>query len=116
MWIVKYVIPILAILGFGHAAYENLTGKVDANKMGVTMEHIKMFGLLALIQTIGWVIVIIGVRTGAAWTKSVAVFSMALFFFDYVVSLPSYKNLGDKAFKYWAGVVLLLLVGYCIWL
>lgn len=114
MTIFKYGIPVLGILGFGHAAYENITGKVDGKGMGVTQEHIKMFGLLALIQTLGWALVIIGWRMGAAWPNSVAIFCTALFFFDYVVSLPSYKNINDNAFKYWAGVGVILLFSYCI--
>lgn len=118
MWatIFEYVIPVLGVLGFGHAAYENLTGKVDAKGMGVTPAHIKMFGVMALVQTLGWIVVIIGLLTGAKWPNSVAIFNTALFLFDYVVSLPSYKNIGDNAFKYWAGAVVILLFGYCIWL
>ena len=116
MWaIFRYGVPVLGILGLGHATFEIFTGKVDAKKMGLMQEHIRMFGVLAVIQTLSWILVIVGLRMGAAWPRSLAIFATALFMFDYLVSLPSYKNLGDKAFKYWAGVALLLLFAYILW-
>ena len=116
MWaLFKYGVPVLGILGFGHATFEVFTGKVDAKKMGLTPEHIRMFGVLAIIQTLCWVMVIVGLRMGAAWPHHLAIFATALFMFDYLVSLPSYKNIGDKAFKYWAGLALLLLFSYILW-
>jgi len=38
-----------------------------------------------------------------------------LFTFDYVVSLSSYKKIGDEVFKYWAGGALILLFLYILW-
>jgi hypothetical protein len=39
MWIFKFGVPILALLGFGHAVYEVFTGKIDAGAMGLTKLH-----------------------------------------------------------------------------
>ena len=36
MWLFKFGVPILAILGFGHAVYEVFTDKIDAEKMRLT--------------------------------------------------------------------------------
>jgi hypothetical protein len=115
MWIFRYGIPVLAILGFGHSAYEVFTGKVDAKAEGLTPEHLRMFGLLVVIQALGWALVIVGLRMGASWWHSLAIFNTGLFTFDYLVSLPSFRMIGDKAFKYWAGVALLLQFLFILW-
>jgi len=115
MWVFRYGIPALGILGFGRAAYETLTGKVDARGMGLTPQHLRMFGLLAVIQTLGWALVVIGLWRGASWPHSLAIFNAGLFTFDYLTSLPSFRNIGDNAFKYWAGVALLLQFLYIVW-
>ena len=60
------------------------TGKVDAKGMGLTPEHLRMFGLLAVIQTLGWALVVIGLRMGASWPHSLAIFNTGLFTFDYL--------------------------------
>ena len=116
MWsIFKYGVPVLGILGFGHSTYEVFARKIDAKKMGLTPEHLQMFGYLCLMQVVCWVLVIVGIRTGAAWTHPLAIFATGMYLFDYVVSLPSYKNLGDKVFKYWAGVAWLVQLAYILW-
>ena len=115
MWLFRYGIPVLGVLGFGHAVYEIFTGKVDSEGMGLTPETHRMFGVLAVIQTLGWALGMIGLRMGASWPHSLAVFNTGLFTFDYVVGLPSYKKIGDEAFKYWAGGALILLFLYILW-
>ncbi len=35
MWLFKYGVPVLAILGFGHGVYEIFTGKFEVEKMTI---------------------------------------------------------------------------------
>ncbi len=116
MWIFKYGIPLLAILGFGHAVYEVFTEKMNAEKMGLKPEVLRMFGVANLFMTICWVLIFFGLMGGATWAGSLAIFITGMFLFDYLVSLPLYKNAGDEFFKYWAGVALIILILYCRWL
>ena len=116
MGIFKFGVPVLALLGFGHAVYEVFTGKIDNEKMGLTKPTLNMFGVANLIMTICWVAILFGLWSGAQWPKLVAIFITGMFFFDYLASLPLYKNVGDNIFKYWAGAAVILQVVYCIWL
>jgi hypothetical protein len=54
--------------------------------------------------------------SGGAWARPFAIFATGMFFFDYLVALPIYKNVEDGIFKYWAGAAVILQVVYCIWL
>ena len=47
MWLFKFGVPVLGILGFGHAVYEVFTDKVDFEKMGLTKPTLKMFGVVS---------------------------------------------------------------------
>jgi len=116
MWLIKFGVPILAMLGFGHAVYEVFTGKTDAEKMGLTRPTLKMFGVANLFMITCWILIFFGLLAGAMWPKSLAFFISGMFLFDYVVSIPLYKNAGDNLFKYWAGVAFILQISYCIWL
>lgn len=116
MWLFKYGMPILGFLGFGHAVYEIFTGKIDPEKMGSSQPILKMFGVANLFMAVSWVVVFFGLLAGAAWPRSLAIFITGMYFFDYVVSLPQYKKIGDNFFKYWAGAALVLAVVYCLWL
>ena len=116
MWIFKFGVPVLALLGFGHAVYEVFTGKIDAEKMGLTKPTLRMFGVANLFMTVCWGLILFGLWTGATWPKLLAIFITGMFFFDYLVSLPLYKNVGDNIFKYWAGAAVILQIIYCIWL
>ena len=116
MWIFKFGVPVLALLGFGHAVYEVFTGKIEAEKMGLTKPTLDMFGAANLFMTVCWGLIFLGLWAGATWPKLLAIFITGMFFFDYIVSLPLYKNVGDSFFKYWAGAAVILQVAYCIWL
>ena len=116
MWIFRFGVPVLGILGFGHAVYEVFTGKVDSEKMGLTKPTLKMFGTGNLVMTVCWAVIIFGLWTGAQWPKPLAIFITGMFFFDYLVSLPLYKNIDDTLFKYWAGAAVILQGVYCVWL
>jgi hypothetical protein len=116
MWIFKFGVPILALLGFGHAVYEVFTGKLDAEKMGLEKRTLDMFGVANLLMVLCWGLILAGLLAGAAWPKPLAFFITGMFFFDYLVSLPLYRNVGDDLFKFWAGAAVMLQVAYCIWL
>jgi hypothetical protein len=116
MWLFKYGVPVLAILGFGHGVYEIFTGKFETDKMGIAENVSKMLGIAALLMTVSWILIIFGVATGAAWSRNLAILATGMYIFDYLVALALYKNSGDAIFKYWAGVALLLMISYCIWL
>lgn len=112
----KFGIPILSILGLGYGAYEVFGGKDDPEKMGLAPNILKLFGVANLFMTVCWAIVFLALLLGASWPKSLALFITGMFFFDYIVSLAIYKNVGDSSFKYLAGVFLLLQIAYCFWL
>jgi hypothetical protein len=115
MWLFKFGVPVLAVLGFGHAVYEVFTERIDAEKMGLTTPILRMFGVANLLMTICWIFILFGLWTGAGWPRFLATFITGMFLFDYLVSLPLYKNIGDSAFKYWAGAAVMLQLIYCIW-
>ena len=116
MWLFKFGVPLLAMFGFGHAVYEVFTEKIDAEKMGLTKPALRMFGAANLLMTICWILIFFGLLAGAAWPRSLAIFITGMFLFDYLVSLPLYKNAGDNFFKYWAGMAVVLQIIYCGWL
>ena len=116
MWLFKYGVPILAILGFGHGFYESFSSKTDTEKMGIARNAVKMFGLCNLFMAICWVVILITIGGGVTWQRTLAVFITGMYAFDYVVSIALYKNAGDNFFKYWAGVALILAIVYCLWL
>jgi len=116
MWIFKFGVPVLGMLGFGHAVYEVFTDKIDAGKMGLTKPTLRMFGVANLVMTVCWGLILFGLWSGAPWPKLLAIFITGMFFFDYLVSLPLYKNIDDNLFKYWAGAAVILQITYCVWL
>ncbi|MBI5118679.1 hypothetical protein HZA56_19600 [Candidatus Poribacteria bacterium] len=65
MWIFRHEVPVLGILGFGDAAFD-LCRQGRREENGLNAEHIKMFDVLAVIQTLRWILVIVGLRMGAA--------------------------------------------------
>ena len=116
MVLFKFGVPILSILGLGYGAYEVFSGKDDPEKMGLAPNILKLFGVANLFMTVCWAIVCVALIMGAGWHKSLALFTTGMFFFDNIVSLAIYKNVGDSSFKYSAGVFLILQIAYCIWL
>jgi len=116
MLILKFVVPVLSVLGLGYGAYEVFSGKDDPDKMGLAPNILKLFGVANLFMTLCWAIVCVGLAVGASWPGSLATFITGMFFFDYIVSLAIYKNVGDSSFKFTVGVFLLLQIGFCIWL
>ena len=116
MWLFKFGVPLLGIFGFAHAAYEVFSGKEDAEKMGLRENILRMFGVGDALIAICWLLVFVALMSGARWARPLAIFGTGMFFFDYLVALPIYKNIEDNFFKYWAGAALTLQVIYCIWL
>lgn len=116
MWIFKYGVPVLAILGFGHGVYEIFSGKFEIEKMGIPQNVAKMLGVAALVMTILWILILLALATGAAWPRYLAILATGMYIFDYLVALALYKNSGDSLFKYWGGVAGILMISYSIWL
>ena len=79
MWIFKFGVPILGILGFGHAVYEVFTEKIDAEKMGLSREALRMFGLCNLFMTISWIFIFFGLMGDGAWPRSLAIFITGMY-------------------------------------
>lgn len=116
MWLFRFGVPVLGILGFGYAVYEVVAEKEDPEKMGLAKNILKMFGVGDLIIALCWLGTLVGLAVGAGWAHAVAIFATGMFCFDFLVALPIYKNLEDHVFKYWAGAALILQIVYCIWL
>lgn len=116
MWIFKFGVPILGVLGFGHAVYEVFTDRIDAEKMGMPRSALRMFGLCNLFMTVSWIIIFFGLMGDGTWPKALAIFVTGMYIFDYVVSIPLYKNAGDEFFKIWAGAAGIILILYIFWL
>jgi 4-hydroxybenzoate polyprenyltransferase len=116
MWLFKFGVPMLGILGFVHAAYEVFSGKEDHEKMGLRENILRMFGVADALIAVCWLLVFIALMSGGAWARILAIFATGMFFFDYLVALPIYENIEDGIFKYWAGAAVILQVAYCIWL
>jgi hypothetical protein len=113
MMLVTYAMPVLSALIFGYGIYEIGTGKDDPEKMGLAPNVLKFFGVANCLMMISWVVVLYGMVTAASWTLLLAVFITGMFFFDYIVSLAIYKNVGSNSFKYMAGVIMLGQVAFC---
>ncbi len=117
MWIIRHGVPILAIVGFGHAAYQVFTEKLHADKMGVYRNVLIMFSIGETLMAASWAIVFLGLWTdGAQWPQSLAVFATGMYCCNYLVSLAMFRNMDDRWFKYWGSGAMALLVLYCIWL
>jgi hypothetical protein len=116
MWLFKYGVPVLAILGFGHGVYEIFTGKFEIEKMGIPQNVAKMLGVAALVMTILWILILFALTTGAVWLRYLAILATGMYIFDYLVALALYKNTGDSFFKYWGGAAGILMISYSIWL
>jgi len=114
MWLLKFGIPLLGVLGFAHASYEVFSGKEDPEKMGLRENILKMFGVADALIAVCWLLVLVALVSRFRWVRPLAIFGTGMFFFDYLVALPIYKNIEDRIFKYWAGAALILQVIYCI--
>lgn len=116
MWIFRYGVPVLGILGFAHAAYQVFTGELVPEKMGVQPNVLRMFGVGETLIAICWLLIIFGLRAGAAWPRHLAIFITGIYLCNYLVSLSMFKNMGDKLFKYWGTASLIIMVLYCMWI
>ena len=116
MWLFKYGVPVLAILGFGHGVYEIFTEKFEVEKMRIAQNVAKMLGVAALLMTIFWILILCGLIVGAGWVGYLAILATGMYIFDYLVALALYKNTGDSFFKYWGGVAGILMISYSIWI
>ncbi|MCP3922175.1 MAG: hypothetical protein GY714_06270 [Desulfobacterales bacterium] len=114
--IFKYCVPVFGILGFAHAFYRVFIEKMDAKKMGLVPKVLHMYGIADLMLSIGWLAVLIGLVIDAIWYRELAFLLTGMFLFDYLVSLPSFELMGDRLFKYWSSVGVIVFISYCVWL
>jgi hypothetical protein len=116
MSIIIYAVPIISIVGFAGAAFAVFTGILDPQKMGVSKNVLRMFGVGEIIMATSWAFVLYGLQAGSSWHRSLALVATGIYICNYLISLAMFRNMGDKLFKYWgtAGVVILLV--YSIWI
>ena len=113
---VAYAIPVFGIIGFLGAAFTVFTGILNPEKMGVSENVLKMFGVGEVIMAICWAIVLFGLCTESSWTRSPAYLATGIYICNYLVSLAMFKNMGDRLFKYWGTCSAVVLLLYCIWI
>ena len=106
----------MSIIGFAGAAFTVFTGILDPQKMGVSKNVLRMFGVGEIIMAASWAFILYGLYTASSWHQSVALVVTGIYICNYLISLAMFKNMGDKLFKYWgtAGAIVLLL--YSIWI
>lgn len=116
MALFRFVVPVISVLVWLRAVYQVFTNKLDAGKMGLTKPTLNMFGVCNFLMAICWGLVLFGLWSGSLWTKPLASFATGMSVFDYIVSLPPFKDMGDNLFKYYGGVFTILQIAYCVWL
>jgi len=116
MSLIVYAIPVLSIIGFLGAAFTVFAGILNPEKMGVSENVLRMFGVGEIIMAICWAIVLFGVRTGSSWIQPLAYLATGIYICNYLVSLAMFKNMGDGLFKYWGTSSAVVLLLYCIWI
>lgn len=113
---IVYAVPIVSALGFAGAAFAVFAGVLDPQKMGVSRNVLGMFGVGEIIMAISWVFILYGVHTQSGWHRSLALVVTGIYFCNYLVSLAMFKNMGDKLFKYWGTVGVIVLLLYSVFL
>lgn len=116
MSIVIYAVPIMSILGFAGAAFTVFTGILDPQKMGVSKNVLRMFGVGEIIMAISWALILYGLKTGSSWHPSLALVATGIYICNYLISLAMFTNMGDKLFKYWGTAGVVILLAYSIWI
>lgn len=116
MSFILYGIPVLSIIGFAGAAFSVFSGILNAEKMGVSPNVLKMFGVGEIIMAGSWAAVLFGLRAGASWPQSLAFTITGMYLCNYLISLAMFKNMGDRLFKYWGTAGAIILPLYCMWI
>ena len=116
MGFVLYAVPIVSIISFAGAAFTVFAGVLDSEKMGVSKNVLRMFGVGEVIMAVCWVAFLLGLRAGSSWPRSLAFLITGMYICNYLVSLAMFKNMGDRLFKYWGTGSASILVLYCIWI
>ena len=116
MGVIAYAIPVLGVVGSLGAAFTVFAGILNPEKMGVADNVLRMFGMGEIIMAICWAVVLFGLRAEAAWIQPLACLATGIYICNYLVSLATFKNLGDKLFKYWGPCSAVVLLIYCIWI
>ena len=116
MRLVLYAVPLLATISFAGAAVTVFSGILEPERMGVSKNVLRMFGIGEALMAVCWVVFVLGLRAGASWPRSLAFFITGMYLCNYLVSLAMFKNMGDKLFKYWGTVSAAILVLYCTWI
>ena len=116
MSLVKYVVPILSVIGFAGAAFTVFAGILDPQKMGVSENVLKMFGVGEIIMAISWALVLYGLCLESSWHKPLALIVTGIYLCNYLVSLAMFKNMGDRLFKYWGTAGAVILLAYAVWI
>ncbi len=114
MMLILYGVPVLSSLIFAYGIYEIASGKDDPKKMGLAPNVLNFFGVANFLMMICWALVLFGVVTASSWTLLLATFVTGMFLFDYIVSLAIYKNVGDRSFKFIAGVFMIIQFVFCV--
>jgi len=116
MALVLYGVPIFSIIGFGGAAFTVFAGILKPERMGVSENVLRMFGVGETIMAACWVLVLLGLLTGSSWPRPLAFLITGMYLCNYLISLAMFKNMGDRLFKYWGTVSAVVLPLYCIWI
>ncbi len=114
MTLITYGVPILSILLFFAIIVGIFSKSFNSEKMGLAPNVLNFFGLADGFILLGWTVVLFGVHTQASWTVMLAVFITGMFLFDHVVSIPIYKNTGEKFVKYALLVITALQLTFCL--
>ena len=116
MRVIIYVIPAFGIIGFLGAAFTVFTGILNSEKMGVSENVLRMFGVGEIVMAICWAMVLFGLRAESSWTQALAYLATGIYLCNYLVSLAMFKNMGDRLFKYWGTSSAVVLLLYCGWI
>ena len=116
MKLILYGVPAFSIISFAAAAFTVFAGILDPEKMGVSDNVLKMFGLGEVIMAICWATVLLGLWIGSSWIRPLAFLATGINLCNYLVSLAMFKNMGDRLFKYWGTASAVVLLLYCIWI
>ncbi len=86
--------------------------------MGLAQNILNMFGVANFLMGVCWIIILLTLLPGFEWLRDImvtvisphelAIFLTGMFFFDYIISLAIYKNVGDSYFKFYGGVFLMI--------
>ena len=93
MGLVLYAVPIFSIISFAGAAFTVFTGILNPERMGVSKNVLRMFGIGEVLMAVGWVMVLLGLRAESSWPQSLAFLLTGMYLCNYLVSLAMFKNM-----------------------